>query len=101
MLVIAILKINKMAAPGTLTFMVSRERTQHRECKAAACMAWPRAVQLAFSWGKVPGASYRLSGIVPSDCFTKIQLMQMRSSKDCDSQFLEQGSKGLQFISPG
>lgn len=101
MLVIAILKINKMAAPGTLTFMVSREHTQRRECRAAACVAWHRSVQLAFSQGKVPGASYQLSGTVPSYCLTKIHLVQMWSSKDCDSQFLEQGSKGLQFISPG
>lgn len=36
MLVIAILKINKMAAPGTSTFMVRREHTRCGECRAAA-----------------------------------------------------------------
>lgn len=92
MLVIAILKINKMAAPGTLTF------TERGECRAAACVVGHGSVQLAFSQGKVPGESDQLPGTLPSQ---KTQLVQMWSGEDCDSQFLEQGSKGLQFISPG
>lgn len=75
MLVIAVLKINKMAAPGTLTFMVSREHTRCEESGAAVYVAWHRSEQLAFSQGSVPGASYQLSGTVPSGCLIKIQFV--------------------------
>jgi len=55
MLVIAILKINKMAAPGTLTFMVSGEHTRCGECGAAACTAWLCCAPLAVSRERLPG----------------------------------------------
>lgn len=85
MLVIAILKINKMAAPGTLTFTGRHTAWGTQSCGVRGMAS------LAFSRGKVPRASYQLSGTVSSGCLTKTQLVQMWSSQDCDSQFVEQG----------
>lgn len=93
MLVIAILKIKKMAAPGTLTFMVSREHRQCWECRAAACMAWHHSVQLAFQLRKGSQCT------TPAPWHSALRLplkntaVQMWSSKDCDSQFLEQAKR--------
>lgn len=81
MLVIAILKINQTAAPGTGTFRVRRERPVQDMARTAPCQP-----------GRVPA----VHGSV-----TKPQLVQMWLSKDSDSPLLEQGSKGLWFISPG